>query len=432
MYYPSRIRGRTTPCGIAILKAPTKGTTMDWNDTPEQSAFREEVRSFIETKVPPRYQRDAQGFASRYDWMEDRKDSDPEARRVSKEWVTALGEKRWVAPQWPEEYGGAGMTPVEQFIFKQEMTIAEVPLGLPASVSMLGPTLIIHGTEKQKREHIPKILSGEVVWAQGYSEPEAGSDLASLKTRATRDGDDYVVNGQKIWTSGGHYADWLFVLVRTDPEAPKHRGVSFVMMDKTTPGISIRPLVNMANEHHFNETFFDNVRVPVANRVGEENRGWYVGMTLLDFERSNITGAVAARRDISRLIEYANGPGAKQSRIASLTSVRDEVANRYIESEVMYNFSLRIISIQACGMVPNYEASISKLFGSELAQRVANTAVKAFGLYGNVWDGDGSRAAMNGGFTRTYVRSVSATIAGGTSEIQRGVIATRGLGLPRG
>ncbi len=405
---------------------------MDWNDTPEQSAFRQEVRTFIDKKVPPRYQRDARGFGSRYDWMEDRKDADPEARRVSQEWVDALGEKRWVAPHWPKEYGGAGLSPMEQFIYKQEMTIAEVPQGLPAGASMLGPTLIIHGTEEQKKEHLPKLLSGEVVWAQGYSEPEAGSDLAALKTRAVRDGDDYVVNGQKIWTSGGHFADWLFVLVRTDPEAPKHRGVSFVLMNKTTPGITVRPLVNMADEHHFNETFFDNVRVPVSNRVGEENRGWYVGMTLLDFERSNITGAVAARREITRLIDYAKGAGAEQSRISALPSVRDALTDRYIESEVMYNFSLRIISIQARGMVPNYEASVSKTFGSELAQRVANTGVKAFGLYANVWDDESSRAAMGAGPTKSYVRSVSATIASGTSEIQRGIIATRGLGLPRG
>ena len=405
---------------------------MDWNDTPEQSAFRNEVRTFIETKVPPRYRRDAEGNPSRHDWMEDRKDDDPEARRVSAEWVATLGEKAWVAPHWPKEYGGAGLSPIEQFIYKQEMTLAEVPQGLPAGVSMLGPTLIIHGTEEQKQQHIPKLLSGEVVWAQGYSEPEAGSDLAALKTRATRDGDDYVVNGQKIWTSGGHYADWLFVLVRTDPDAPKHRGVSFLLMDKTTPGITIRPLVNMAWDHHFNETFFDNVRVPAANRVGEENRGWYVGMTLLDFERSNITGAIAARRDIDRLIDYTKQQGAEKSRITSVPSIRTELASRYIESEVMYNFSLRIISIQSHGMVPNYEASVSKLFGSELAQRVANTGVKAFGLYGNIWDENSPRAAMRGGFTRSYVTSVSGTIASGTSEIQRGVIATRGLGLPRG
>jgi len=405
---------------------------MDWNDSAEQKAFRQQVRSFIEAEVPERYRRDAEGHPSRFDWMEDRKSDDPEARRIAGEWVATLGEKGWVAPHWPQEYGGANLTPIEQFIYKMEMTLAEIPQGLPAGVAMLGPTLIIHGTEEQKRQHLPKILTGEVVWAQGYSEPEAGSDLAGLKTRATRDGDEYVINGQKIWTSGGHYADWLFALVRTDPEAAKHRGVTFLLMDITTPGISIRPLVNMADEHHFNETFFENVRVPVAHCVGEEGRGWYVGMTLLDFERSNITGAIAAKRAIIRLIDFAKGTGATKTRLRDVPSVRDEVASRYIESEVMYNFSLRIISIQSSGMVPNHEASVSKLFGSELTQKVANTGVKACGLYGNLWDEDDGRSAMRAGFTHAYVRSVSATIAGGTSEIQRGVIATRGLGLPRG
>ncbi len=405
---------------------------MDWNDTHEQATFREEVRSFIDAKVPKRYQRDAEGFPSPHDWQHDAKSPDAEPRAVSKEWVASLGEKGWMAPQWPKEYGGAGLSPMEQFIFKQEMTQAEVPLGLVVGPGMIGPTLIIHGTEEQKKEHIPKILSGEVIWAQGYSEPEAGSDLASLKTRATRDGDDYVINGQKIWTTGAHFSDWIFALVRTDPEAPKHRGISFVMMDIKTPGISVRPLINMGWEHEFNETFFENVRVPVSNRVGEENRGWYVGMTLLDFERSNITGAVAARRDVERLIDFAKGEGAEKTRIGSLSSVRGEVANRYIESEVMFNFSMRIISIQASGMVPNYEASVSKIFGSELSQRLANTGVKALGLYGNLWAKQDGHSALRSAFTRAYVRTVPSTIAGGSGEIQRGIIASRGLGLPRG
>ena len=409
---------------------------MDWNDTPDQAIFREEVRTFIQENLPARYQEDGEGFPSPNDWLTDRKSGDPERQLASAAWMDALSAKRWVAPQWPTEYGGLGLGPMEQFIFKAEMTEASVPPPAAAQadpgVSMLGPTLMIHGTDEQKRQHIPEILASEVFWAQGYSEPGAGSDLASLTTRATRDGDDYVINGQKIWTSGAHLADWIFALVRTDPDAPKHRGISFVMMDAKTPGISIRPLVNMANEHHFNETFFDNVRVPVANRVGEENRGWYVGMTLLDHERSNITTAISTRRDISRLIAYARDRGAEKSRLRSLPSVRSDVAERYIESEVMFNFSLRIISIQARGMVPNYEASVSKIFSSELQQRVANTGVKVFGLYGTIWDAESPRAAVRSWFTHHYVSTVSRTIGGGTSEIQRGIIATRGLGLPRG
>ena len=407
---------------------------MDWNDSPEQAIFRKEVRDFITAKLPKRYQVDEEGYESPYDWFEDRKSGDPEAQRVSDEWIAALAEKRWRAPHWPVEYGGVGMGPMDQFIYKMEMAEAEVPPPRVAAadpgISMVGPTLIIHGTDEQKKEHIPKILSGEVFWAQGYSEPGAGSDLSSLQTRAVKDGDDYVINGQKIWTSGAHLADWLVLLARTDPDAPKHRGISFILVDKSTPGISVRPLVNMANEHHFNETFFDNVRVPVANRVGEENRGWYVGMTLLDFERSNITGAVSVRRELTRLINFAKGTGKAVARLG-LSSVRDDIVNRYVESEVMFNFSFRIISIQANGMVPNYEASMSKMFGSELEQRLANTGVKTLGLYGGLWNGSPA-AELRGTQAVEYAASVGRTIGGGTSEIQRGIIATRGLGLPRG
>ena len=409
---------------------------MDWLDTPAQASFRTQVRTFIKERLPKRYQQDEAGYGSENDWLEDRHLDDPEAQHTSAEWLGALGENGWVAPQWPKEYGGAGLGPLEQFVFGAEMTLAQVPNPHAApqvpGVALLGPTLMIHGTEEQKQRHIPKILTGEVFWAQGYSEPGAGSDLSALTTRATRDGDEYVINGQKIWTSGAHLADWLFALVRTDPEAPKHRGISFLMMDIKTPGITIRPLLTMSGEHHFNEVFFDNVRVPVSNRVGEENRGWYVAMTLLDFERSNITGAIAARRNLDRLIGYAKGEGAAQSRLGQLSSIRAQVADRYIESEVMFNYSMRIISIQARDMVPNYEASMSKLFASELGQRIANTGVKVFGLYSGVWDSKSNRSPLRSTFTRSYVNSVSSTIAAGSSEIQRGIIATRGLGLPRG
>ena len=409
---------------------------MDWNDTPEHAAFRNDVRTFIAERLPQRYQRDAEGFPSDNDWLEDRKSGIPELQREDAAWFAALAEKGWVAPHWPKEYGGAGLRPTEQFLFNLEMTDAEVPTAKAApqvpGVALLGPTLMIHGTEEQKRQHIPKILSGEVFWAQGYSEPGAGSDLSSLSTRATRDGDDYVINGQKIWTSGAHFADWIFALVRTDPDAPKHRGISFLMMDAKTPGITVRPLISMADEHHLNETFFDNVRVPVANRVGEENRGWYVGMTLLDFERSNITAAVASRRDLRRLVDRATHEDATKSRLQSLPSIRNEVTDRFIESEVMFNFSMRIISIQERGMVPNYEASVSKLFGSELSQRVALTATKVFGLYSNVWDPQSPYAAVRAIYLHNMVNRIPSTIAAGSSEIQRGIIATRGMGLPRG
>jgi alkylation response protein AidB-like acyl-CoA dehydrogenase len=411
---------------------------MDWKDTQEQAAFRGEVQQLITSGLPKRY-REGHG-----EWVQDRKSSDADTRGAAVEWQNALAAKGWIAPHWPKEYGGAGLTPMEQFIFKQEMALAGAPSVGGQGVSQLGPTLIVHGSPEQKAAHLPKILSGEVNWQQGYSEPGAGSDLASLQTRAVRDGDDYVVNGQKIWTSGAQYADWLYVLVRTDPDAPKHRGISFLLVDIHTPGLSIRPLIDMSGHHHFNETFFEDVRVPAKNRVGEENRGWYVGATLLDFERSNITGAITSRKSIRKLIDYVHtDEGKGRSRLAELGTLRHQIADRYIESEVQFQFSFRIISMQSAGLIPNYEASVSKLFNSELNQKLARTGTQVFGLYGMFWgDDDDDRntwqtpfnpwAPLHGQYTQDYVRSVPSTIAAGTSEIQRNIIATRGLGLPRG
>jgi alkylation response protein AidB-like acyl-CoA dehydrogenase len=414
---------------------------MDWSDNPQQAEFRQEVRDFIRNRLPQRYRAaleaeddggegEADGLVA--GWQADRKSEEPERRNTAIEWANALAERGWIAPHWPKEYGGAGLGVMEQFIYNQEMAESGAPSVGGMGVSLIGPTVIVHGDEEQKQEHLSKILSGEVAWAQGYSEPGAGSDLASLQTRAVRDGDDYVINGQKIWTSGAQYADWLFALVRTDPEAPKHRGISFVVMDIKTPGITVRALTDMGWAQPFNETFFEDVRIPVKNRIGEENRGWYVGMTLLDFERSGISGAISYARQLRKLVEFVNTENGRQMARPDLDTVRLEIADRHIETEVLFNFAFRIVSMQNKGMVPNYEASVNKLFGSELHQRLARTGTKAFGLYGNVWDAKSKQAPMRAQFTHDYIRSVPHTIFSGTSEIQRNVIATRGLGLPRG
>jgi len=405
---------------------------MDWSDSPEQATFREEVAEFIVERLPGRYQSGSHEGGIVQSWQADRKSVDAEARDSAMNWADALAEKGWIAPHWPEEYGGAGLTVMEQFIYNQEMAKAAAsPVG-GMGVSLLGPTMIVHGSDEQKAEHLPRVLSGEVAWAQGYSEPSAGSDLASLQTRAIRDGDDLVINGQKIWTSGAQYADWLFALVRTEPDAPKHRGISFIVMDIKTPGITVRPIVDMGWQEPFNETFFEDVRVPAANIVGEENRGWYVGMTLLDFERSGISDAIQYERTLTRLIDYGKSEaGAKHYR-QDWKILRHEVAERYLEIGVLFNFAFRIVSMQNNGMVPNYEASVNKLFGSETHQRLSRTGTKLFGLYANVWQREGEHAPMNAEFTRDYVGSVPHTIFSGSSEIQRNVIATRGLGLPRG
>ena len=408
---------------------------MDWADTTEQATFRQQVHDFIQENLPAYYKELAdQGgeLGQEGGWQHDRFLGEPDAKAAAIEWERAVQSRGWVAPHWPSEYGGAGMTPMEQFILKQEMASALAPDVGGQGVSMLGPTLIAHGTEEQKTRFLPATLSGEIAWAQGYSEPSAGSDLASLQTRAVRDGDEFVVNGQKIWTSNAHRADWIFALVRTNPDAPKHRGISFMLMDMQTPGISVRPLVSGGWQHFSNETFYEDVRVPVSQVVGEIDRGWYVGMTLLDYERSNISGAVASRRELDDAIAYLNGEGAAMSRVAGLPSVRAEIADRYVETEVGFNFSFRIISMQAAGVIPNYEASTSKMFASELNQRIARTGIKMFGLYSNMWDPESEHTPNGARFTQNYFHLIPSTIAGGSSEIQRNIIATRGLGLPRG
>ncbi|MCC6419463.1 MAG: acyl-CoA dehydrogenase family protein [Gemmataceae bacterium] len=385
----------------------------------KEESLRAEVRAFLKEHL--RSPGDLAG-----NMMGNRTDEDFEAAR---EFNRQLALRGWIAPAWPKEYGGLGATVYEQMVFNEEFGYAGVPdTGARGfGVGMIGPTLIVHGSEEQKRSYLPGITSGEDIWCQGYSEPSAGSDLASLQTRATRDGDEYVVNGQKIWTSGGHRATKMFCLVRTDADAPKHRGISFLLIDdiKQTPGLTVRPLINMANHHHFNEVFFEDVRVPARNLVGEENRGWYVGMTLLDFERSGIATTAAQRRALEKL--------TSQLRAAEATSReknRLKLAELVVANNVGRYVGYRIGYMQAQGQVPNYEASVAKVYQSELGQRIYNFGVNMLGLAGQMLPEE-ARAPMNGNFPELYVTAVPSTIYSGTNEIQRNIIATRGLGLPR-
>ena len=404
---------------------------MEWQDSPEQAAFRSEVRSFIEQRLPKHYRARPPGAPD--EWVADRKAAEPARRNAAREWADALGERGWVAPHIPTEYGGGGLSKWEQFIYNQEMARVSAPVvGSSHSVEMLTPTLVVHGTDAQKSAYLPRILAGEMVWCQGYSEPGAGSDLASVQTRAVLDGDEYVVNGQKIWTTNGHQADAIFAMVRTDPDAPKHRGISFLLIDDMTiEGVSVRPLVNMAWEHGFNEVFFEDVRVPAANVVGDVNRGWYVSMTLLDFERSGVRQATNVRRQFNQLLDEVREPRVPGS-VRDLPSIRAEIADRAIDTAVCENFSLRVISMQAAGLIPNYEASMGKLRISETLQAISRTGVRTFGLYSNLWDPADERSPARADFTQRYLTTIPHTIGAGTSEVQRNIIATRGLGLPRG
>jgi alkylation response protein AidB-like acyl-CoA dehydrogenase len=420
---------------------------VDWDDSPEQAAFRAGIREFFKQRLPQRYKRQAEGEWLRHSvpfqdmriwfdeasWDSDRLSDDPAARAAAREWADALAAEGYVAAAWPKELGGAGLTTIEQFIFNEERERAGAPRVGGTGAMFLGSLLTVHGTPEQRAKYMPPIARGDVEWAQGYSEPGAGSDLGSLQLRAVRDGDDYLLNGQKIWSTP-QTADAMYALVRTDSEAPKHRGISFLMVEALRiPGISMRPIENAAWDHSsFGETFFDNARVPVANRIGEENRGWYVAMTLMDFDRASISNTAEDRALIEELIEFLDTPqGMRASRVEESPTVRADIADRWIEIEVGYNLSLRLASMQSQGLIPNYEASMGQVFAKALDQRTARTGTKAFGLYATLWPGD-PRAPMTGKCTQRYVRTIPVTIAGGSAEIQRNVIATRGLGLPRG
>lgn len=390
---------------------------MDLMFSEKEETLRREVRTFLEERLPQEVQ-NAGGLV----------DGDEERFAAAKEFNRALAQRGWIAPAWPKEYGGLDASIYEQMIFNEEFGYHGAPdTGTRGfGVGMIGPTLIVHGSEEQKREHLPRITSGEAIWCQGYSEPGSGSDLASLQTRAVLDGDDYVINGQKIWTSGGHRANWMFLLARTDPEAPKHRGISFFLLDiKNTPGVDVQPLINMANRHHFNQVFFTDVRVPRRNLVGEENRGWYVGMTLLDFERSRISTTAAQRRTLERLAGWLRDQPAKRRE-----QLRVGLANLLIENNVCKYLGYRIGDMQAKGQHPNYEASVIKIFQSELSQRIYRFGLNAVGLAGQLLPEQQS-APFGGEMAEGYMLSVPMTIYSGSNEIQRNIIATRGLGLPR-
>jgi alkylation response protein AidB-like acyl-CoA dehydrogenase len=414
---------------------------MDFRDNTQEATWRQEVRTFIQQELPERFRPNARERGGN-EWEETRplRQEDTQARaggdvRVRggaalREWRQKLADRKWVAPAWPKEYGGGGLSVKQQFILNEEMAEARAPGVGGMGVSMVGPTLMAHGTEEQKREYLPKIIGGEINWCQGFSEPGAGSDLASLQTRAVEDGDDFVINGQKIWTSGAQYAHWMFMMARTDTDAPKHRGITYLLLPMSSPGISVQPLVTMTGSAVFNQVFFDNVRVPRANVVGEINRGWYVGATTLDFERSGIGNAVSQRQAVDDMVAFARDAGEK-STLDHNAAIKLELADRLVEANVAKMLSYRVISMQDRGQIPNYEASIAKLYNTELQQRVARTGMKLVGMYGNIYDGTSTWAPLRARYAQSYLGTVAVSIYGGSSEIQRNIIASRGLGLPR-
>ncbi len=391
---------------------------MEFRFTPEQDAFREEVRSFLKQELPD-------------DWASTPAAQDESGYEFGQEFLRRLAPKKWIVPAWPQEYGGLGLGLWEQVVFNEEMAYHRAPLLNFAATGYLGPTIMMYGTDEQKAQHLPGITSNDVQWCQGYSEPESGSDLASLQMRAVQDGDDFVINGQKIWTSQAHYADWMFLLARTDPDAPKHRGISYFLVDMKSPGITVRPLINMAGQEGFNEVFFENVRVPRSGLLGELNRGWYIATTTLDFERSSSSGYPTSLRTLEDLTEFTKETKSNGKLLIEEPLIRRRIADLWIDLNILRFLSYRVVSLQAQKLVPNYEASIVKVFNSEYAQKLAMAGLNTLGLYGQL-EPESKYARLYGQFGRSYVTSVGLTIAAGTSEIQRSIIATRGLGLPRG
>jgi len=389
---------------------------MDFRDTPEDAAFRKEVREFVERELPPDLRQPDEAVLG-VGTGEDPRDM---------VWLKKLATRGWVAPAWPKEYGGAGLGIMQQFVYNEELARARAPRPNFLAIGLIGPTIMVHGTDEQKSEHLSGILSGEKYWCQGFSEPSSGSDLASLQTRAVEDGDDYVINGQKIWTSGAHRADRMMLLARTDTEVPKHKGISCFLLDMQQPGITVRSLTNMAETPSFNEVFFDNVRVPKRDLLGELNRGWYVAMTTLAFERSSIVNAISLEQLLGEVIE-ATRPFRRPDDVVA----RHELADRSIEAKVAILLSHEVATLQTKGLMPTQEASVTKLYCSELGQRIARTAIRFAGLHGQLGP-DSPYAPLMGRIERMYRTQVGASLAGGTSEVQRNIIAQFGLGLPRG
>jgi alkylation response protein AidB-like acyl-CoA dehydrogenase len=397
---------------------------VDFQLTSADDNLRREVRAWLAEHYP-----DGFGRAGRIATT-DIPDDDTWA--FVRDFAKKLAAKGWLAPGWPVEYGGAGMNSMEQFVFKRELALHDAPMtGSESGIEILGPVFLQHMTDAQKATHLRPISSGEILWCQGYSEPEAGSDLASLRTRAVRHGDEYVVNGTKIWTTGAHRRDWILLLVRTDPDAPKWAGISMLMAKLDTPGITIRPIENLLGHVTFNQIFLDDVRLPVDHLVGDENHGWKLVTQSLTSERSLIGGMAKGFNRLARLVEHCTSHADPSGRrLIDLPNVRRRLADLRVSLEVGSLLSCRVASITAKGRDAGWEGSLVKVFGSELQVAMAGDAVSILGPYGLLGTDD-PYAPLDGEFSEAYQFSPVMPIGGGANEIQRTIIAQRGLSLPK-
>ncbi len=395
---------------------------MDLSFSPEEEAFRQEVRAFIAEAKPllPK----GLGAAE----TADRTKEDYLA------WHKLLYKRGWVAPLWPKQYGGTGWNVTQRYIFNEEVAAADMPTTLPFGLNMVAPVIFTYGDDEQKKHYLPRILSGEDWWCQGYSEPGAGSDLASLRTKAVREGDHYIVNGQKTWTTLAQFADMIFCLVRTDPNVKQQEGITFLLIDMKTPGITVKPIIVLDGAHEVNEVFFDNVKVPVANRVGEENKGWTYAKFLLVNERSGIAGVARSKRATERLKEIAGAELLDGTALIEDEDFARKIADLEIDLAALEYTELRTLAQEAKGRMAGPESSILKIRGTEIQQRITELTLEAVGYYGypnerklgsNEFVGPDYALGQAG----HYFNMRKTSIYGGSNEIQRNIIAKAVLGL---
>lgn len=394
---------------------------MDLTLTAGELRFQQEVRDFLDAELKPEWR----GVS----------DIDNRSRLdVTAQWQAALAAKGWLTAAWPEAHGGLGWTPMQHHIFKQECSLRRAPKISSMSIGMIGPLICLYGTPAQKAFYLPRIIDGEDIWCQGFSEPGSGSDLASLKTTARRDGDEYVVSGQKIWTTYAHYATQMFCLVRTNPEAPRpHAGISMLLIDMKAPGITVRPIKTIDGQHHFNEVFFDNVRVPVSGLLGEENQGWDVARSLLAFERSGIADVVATRQVLNDVMSIAAAEPRGNASLADNDDFASRLARLEIALDALETYELRVMAAGAQGASRAYDASILKILGSEVKQKIHMLGIEALGSLAAAWPDEAAPSHPSGAGRYLVVDALffrAASIYGGSNEIQRNIVAKSLLKSP--
>ncbi len=388
---------------------------MRYSFTPEQEKFRRDIRDFLKEELP-RHQ--------------DLDDARLDEGRVSKEFSGKLAGKGWIGLAWPVEHGGRGLGHIERFIYNEEMVYHQAPLGYHRSAErQMGPSIILNGSGYQKKTYLPRIASAEIGICIGYSEPNSGSDLAGLQTAAVPDGDDYVINGEKIFTSGAHVNEYVWLAARTNADAPKHKGVSVFLVPLDTPGVTVQPLWSMAGTR-FNQVYFNDVRVHSRELVGEKDQGWYVVAANLDFERSGIERVTNGQFLFEEVVELAKETRANGRSLYDRPAIKNLLADISVGYAVGRLLAFRVAYLQSQGTVPNQESSMAKVYGTELSQQASQAMMQVLGLYGPLWKPQ-KWARLAGRVASFHLVEVSTTIRGGTSEIQRNVMATRGLGLPR-